>query len=77
MKDIVIAGNRVKRELWVLLGCFVAAVIFDVAGIIKYGKSFVEVFQTIGYETVIGLALYFVLALVRCAIWLIFKIFKH
>lgn len=76
MKDIVISRKSVRRELWILLGCFAAAVIFDIVGIIKYGKPFYEVFQTIGYEIVIAVAIYAILAFVRVALWLILKIFK-
>lgn len=76
MKDLVITGKNIKRELLILLGCFVAAVIFDIVGIIKYGKPFYEVFQTIGYEIVITAVIYAVLAFFRIVIWLILKIFK-
>lgn len=76
MKDIVISQKSVRRELWILLGCFVAAVIFDIAGIIKYGKPFYEVFQTIGYELVIAAAVYAILAFFRIIVWLILKLFK-
>ena len=74
MKDIVISGKAVKRELWIALGCFIAAVVFDIVGIVKYGKPFVEVFQTIGYEIVIALVIYFCLALVRAVVFLIFRL---
>ena len=38
MKPIVIDSKFVKRELLILLGCFVAAVIFDLVGIILYKR---------------------------------------
>lgn len=75
MKDIVITGKNIKRELWILLGCFVAAVIFDIVGVIKFGKPFYEVFQTIGYEIVITAVLYVILVFVRFAVWLLLKLF--
>ena len=76
MKDIVISQKSVKRELWILLGCFVFAVLFDIFAVIKYGKPFYEVFQTIGYEIVITAIVYAVLALLRILIWLVLKLFK-
>ncbi len=76
MKDLVITGKSIRRELLILLGCFAAAVILDIVGIIKYGKPFYEVFQTIGYEIVITAVIYAVLAFFRIIIWLILKIFK-
>lgn len=77
MKDLVITGKTIRRELLILLGCFVAAVIFDIVGIIKYGKPFYEVFQTIGYEIVIAVAIYAVLAFFKALIFLIRKLFNH
>lgn len=76
MKDLVITGKNIRRELLILLGCFVAAVFFDIFGIIKYGKPFYEVFLTIGYEVVITVVIYAVLAFFRIIIWLVLKIFK-
>ena len=76
MKEIVISEKIVKRELWVLLGCFVFAVLFDIVGIIKYGKPFTEVFMTIGYELVIAAVVYAVLAFFRIVVWLIVRLFK-
>ena len=58
-----------------MLGCFVAAVVFDIVGIVKYGKSFVEVFQTIGYEIVVALVIYFCLAIIRAVVFLGFRLF--
>ena len=76
MKEIVISEKVIKRELWVLLGCFVFAVLFDIVGIIKFGKPFTEVFMTIGYEIVIAAVVYAVLAFLRVVVWLIVGLFK-
>ena len=76
MKDIVISQKSIKRELWILLGCFIFAVLFDLFGVIKYHKPFYEVFQTIGYEIVITAITYAVVAFVRILVWLVMKIFK-
>ena len=48
MKPIVIDSKFVKRELWILLGCFVAAVIFDLVGIIMFKRPAIELLTTIG-----------------------------
>ena len=76
MKPIVIDSKFVKRELWILLGCFVAAVIFDLVGIIMFKRPAIELLTTIGYEVVIALALYAFLALVRILIFLVSQLFK-
>ena len=76
MKPIVIDSKFIKRELWILLGCFVAAVIFDLVGIIMFKRPAIELLTTIGYEVVIALALYAFLALVRILIFLVSQLFK-
>ena len=76
MKPIIIDSKFVKRELWILLGCFVAAVIFDLVGIILYKRPAIELVTTIGYEVVIALGLYAFLALVRILVFLVSQLFK-
>lgn len=76
MKPIVIDSKFVKRELLILLGCFVAAVIFDLVGIILYKRPAIELLTTIGYEVVIALSLYGFLALIRILVSLVSAPFK-
>lgn len=76
MKPIIIDSKFIKRELWILLGCFVAAVIFDLVGIILYKRPAIELVTTIGYEVVIALGLYAFLALVRVLVFLVSQLFK-
>ena len=76
MKPIVIDSKFVRRELWILLGCFVAAVIFDLVGILLYKRPAIELVTTIGYEVVIALGLYAFLALVRILVFLVSQLFK-
>ena len=76
MKPIIIDSKFIKRELWILLGCFVAAVIFDLVGIIMFKRPAIELVTTIGYEVVIALGLYAFLALVRILVFLVSQLFK-
>lgn len=76
MKDLVITEKFIKRELKVLLGCFIFAVLVDIVAVIIYKKPFYEVFQTIGYEIVITGITYAVLAVIRIVIYLITILFK-
>ena len=76
MKPIVIDSKFVKRELWILLGCFVAAVIFDLVGIIMFKRPAIELLTTIGYEVVIALGLYAFLALLRILVFLVSQLFR-
>lgn len=65
MKDIVITGERRKKELLILLICFLAAFALNIASIIIYKTSWTEVFSQIGYVVVIAVLFYLVLAMVR------------
>ena len=76
MKPIIIDSKFVKRELLILLGCFCAAVVFDLVGIILYKRPLIELVTTIGYEVVIAVCLYAILALVRIVIFLVSSLFK-
>ena len=76
MKPIVIDSKFVKRELYILLGCFIAAVLFDLVGIILYKRPAIELITTIGYEVVIALGLYAFLALVRILVFLVANLFR-
>ena len=76
MKPIIIDSKFVRRELWILLGCFIAAVIFDLVGIILYKRPAIELVTTIGYEVVIALGFYAFLALVRILVFLVSQLFK-
>lgn len=69
MKDIVITAKTVRRELLILAGCFLFAVLFDLFAVIKYGRPAVELLSTIGYELAIAAVVYLIILLVRILIW--------
>jgi len=70
MKPVIIDSKFIKRELFVLLGCFAGAVIFDLVGIIKFSRPLVELVQTIGYEITITVVLYLIVGFFRVIIHL-------
>ena len=67
MKDTVITADVKRRELWILLGCFVVANVINWVAIIKFAAPWYEVFTQIGYVTVTTIILYLLLALLRIA----------
>lgn len=67
MKDTVISAAVKRRELKILLGCFVVANIINWVAIIKFGTPWYEVFTQVGYMTVTTLLIYGLLLLVRIA----------
>ena len=76
MKDIVISSKQQKRELRILLYCFVFAFLLNIIGIIIYKTPWIELFTQIGYVFVIAFALYFIVSLFRLLVYLISRLFR-
>ena len=76
MKDIVITAKMIRRELFVLLGCFVAAFFVNVGAIIAYDRPWVELISQIGFVFFITGGIYMLLAVFRLLVWGVTKIFK-
>ena len=72
MKDTVITARAKKRELWILLACFVVANITNWVAIIRFSAPWYEVFTQIGYVVVTSLVIYALIAVLRIA----FKLYK-
>lgn len=72
MKDTVITARAKKRELWILLACFVVANITNWVAIIRFSAPWYEVFTQIGYVVVTSLVIYALIAILRIA----FKVYK-
>lgn len=72
MKDTIITARAKKRELWILLACFVVANITNWVAIIRFSAPWYEVFTQIGYVVVTTLVIYALIAILRIA----FKVYK-
>lgn len=72
MKDTVITAQAKKRELWILLACFVVANITNWVAIVRFSAPWYEVFTQIGYVVVTSLVIYALIAVLRIA----FKVYK-
>lgn len=72
MKDTIILAEVKRRELWILLVCFVVANATNVAAIIRFASPWYEVFTQLGYVVFLTCVLYLLLVIVRVA-WRIFK----
>ena len=73
MKDTIITAQFKRRELWILLACFVVANITNWVAIIRFSAPWYEVFTQIGYVLFTTVVIYALIALVRVA-W---RILKH
>ncbi len=72
MKDTVITADVKRRELWILLGCFVVANVVNWVAIIKFATPWYEVFSQIGYVVVTTCILYILLWVLRLG-WYLLK----
>ena len=72
MKDSVITADVKRRELWILLGCFVVANVVNWVAIIKFATPWYEVFSQIGYVVVTTCILYILLWVLRLG-WSLLK----
>lgn len=72
MKDTIITARAKKRELWILLACFVVANVTNWVAIIRFSAPWYEVFTQIGYVVVTTLVIYALIAVLRIA----FKVYK-
>ena len=74
MKDIVISGRFVRREIIIALSCFLLSFCINVGSVIAYTKPWVEVFTQIGYVVVIAVVFYAILLFFRIIYWIIKKL---
>lgn len=74
MKDIIITSTRIKKELYILLGCFIFAFVLNIVAVAIYKTPWVEVFTQFGYVVVITVVTYLLIGLVRFVIILLHKL---
>ena len=65
MKDIVISGKALRRELFVFLGCLAVSWLLNVYSVIHYSRPAIELVSTIGYVVVLAITVYLALWLPR------------
>lgn len=75
MKPTIISPERKKKELFILLICFIAALIFNVFAIIKYNTQWKELITQLYIVIIITFGLYFILLFFRGLAWIIIKMF--
>ena len=76
MKDTIISAEVKRRELKILLGCFIIANITNWVAIIKFQTPWYEVFTQVGYVTVTSLLIYGLVLLVRIAWRILHRLLK-
>ncbi|NOY95649.1 MAG: hypothetical protein GXO81_04600 [Chlorobi bacterium] len=76
MKDILIPAKRVKKELAILLVCFIAAFLLNIYAIAKYATSWSEILGQLHIIVILSLVIYFIVAILRLILSGILKAFK-
>ena len=80
MKDIVITSKNIKREAWVLLGCFIAACGVNIGAILSYDRPWSELYSQIGFVIATALIIYLLLWVVRGVVallrWIVGKLIR-
>jgi len=71
MKDILIKGSRIKKELVYWTGSFIAAVIINIYSIIKYNTGWSEVISQLHIVFLLSLFTYILLITIRGLIHII------
>jgi len=76
MKDIVIKKKRIKKELKVLLICFVISFLSSIWAVFKYKAPAIEILTSLHYVIVAAIVLYFIYSFLRIIGFLVMKIFR-
>ena len=77
MKDIVIPGRTIRRELFILLGCRLAAILVNVYAVVHFQRPVVEVVTQVGFTVCVALAIYLALWVVRLLVLLVASLYKR
>lgn len=75
MKDIIITSKRIKRELYILLGCFIVATLINIVSIAIFHTSWIEILTQAGYVSAIAIVLYIIIFIIRLTVYFTFKTF--
>ena len=77
MKDVIISGRRIRRELWMLGVSFAAAYALNVFSIIHWSRPLSELYSTLGYVVTLALGIYLSLLVIRLLVFGCIRIVRH
>jgi len=77
MKDVLISGRRIARELRIFLGCFVLALGLNVYSIIKYQTEWKELLTTLHITLALAVVIYVLLGILRFIICGAARLFRR
>ena len=74
MKDIIIPGKVIKKELVILLVSMAAAILLNGYSIIKYKTAWTELFSQLHVVFAVGIIIYLLVLTLRLVYFLILRI---
>jgi hypothetical protein len=77
MKDILIKGAKVKKELLFWLASFLAAAVINIYAIIKYNTNWVELLSQLHIVILLSLLIYFILLGIRGVVYLLKPLLRN
>ncbi|HCC70329.1 MAG TPA: hypothetical protein DEQ09_04150 [Bacteroidales bacterium] len=77
MKDLVIKGKWLKRELIILAAVFLLAVIINIIGIVQHDTKWIEMISQLHVVIILTVILYVLLWIIRSVIYVLVLPFKR
>jgi hypothetical protein len=77
MKDVLISGRRIARELMIFCGCFVIALGMNVFAIIKYKTEWKELLTTLHITLALALVIFVLFGLLRLLVCGLARLFRR
>jgi len=74
MKDLVIKGKWIKRELIVLLVLLLVSFVTNAVGIVKHDTEWIEMLSQLHVVVLLTMVLYVLTGIIRFIIYLIIKV---
>ena len=68
MKDLIIKGSVLKKELYIFLGCFVFAVVLNIYSIAKYKTAWSELIGQLHIVILVSIFVYILVFLILRAV---------
>lgn len=76
MKDIIIKGNQIKKEIIIWLVCFFSAVLLNVYAIVIYDTGWVELLSQLHIVLLVSCVIYFFVGIIRIAFNLLMRMVR-
>lgn len=77
MKDVLISGRRMNREIMIFIGCFVIAFALNIYSIIKYKTAWSELLTTLHITLLLAIVIYVLFGLLRLILCGLSRLFRR